>query len=147
MRRITCLSFSLCITLSLMVIWGEGVQSWSGRTNHLIPRQRKAYTSCFGKLVIIKPWLKDIKSKSSFFFTFLQIFLRKYCYGILVYVIFFTKVDVTKYYKTTNFKGERKKFFKKLLIYFLCNNIWWENFLFYHKTCFPKKAWVLYILL
>ena len=32
------------------------------------------------------------------------------------------------------------KKFKKLLTYFLCNNIWSENFLFYHKTCFPGKA-------
>ena len=31
-------------------------------------------------------------------------------------------------------KGERKKFKKKLLFYFLCDNIWSDNFLFYHKT-------------
>ena len=60
-----------------------------------------------------KTLIERYQIQKQFFFTFLQIFLRKYCYGILVYVIFFTKVDVTKYYKTTNFKGERKKFFKK----------------------------------
>ena len=31
-------------------------------------------------------------------------------------------------------KGERKKLKKIFLIYFLCTNIWSENFLFYHKT-------------
>ena len=37
------------------------------------------------------------------------------------------------------FKGERKKF-KKDLIFSLCNNIWLENFIFYQKTCFSRKA-------
>ena len=30
--------------------------------------------------------------------------------------------------------------FKKLLNFFLSNNIWSENFPFYHKTCFPRKT-------
>ena len=25
---------------------------------------------------------------------------------------------------------------------FLCQNIWSENFFFYHKSCFPRKTWV-----
>ena len=29
--------------------------------------------------------------------------------------------------------------FKKLLIFFLCNNMWSENFLFYYKTCSPRE--------
>ena len=39
-------------------------------------------------------------------------------------------------------KGDRKKFLKLNL--FL---IWLEKFLFYHKTCFPRKTWVLFVLL
>ena len=29
-----------------------------------------------------------------------------------------------------------------MLTYFLGDNIWSENFLFYHKTCFSRKTWV-----
>ena len=36
--------------------------------------------------------------------------------------------------------------FKKLLTCFLCDNVWLENFFFYHKTCFQRKARVLFIL-
>ena len=36
------------------------------------------------------------------------------------------------------FKGEHKKFKKKLLTYFLCNKILSENFLFYNKLDFRK---------
>ena len=43
------------------------------------------------------------------------------------------------------FKGEHKKFKKKLLTYFLCNKILSENFLFYNKTWFPKNSWVLFL--
>ena len=25
--------------------------------------------------------------------------------------------------------------------------IWSENFLFYYKSCFPRKTWVLFVLL
>ena len=31
-----------------------------------------------------------------------------------------------------------------MLTYVLCDNIWSENFLFYHKTCFPRKMRVYY---
>ena len=41
-------------------------------------------------------------------------------------------------------KGDCKKFLKKPLLYFLCNNIWSETFLFYHKTCFPSEFYLLY---
>ena len=43
-------------------------------------------------------------------------------------------------------KGELRNF-KKLLTYFWWDNIWQENSLVYHKTCFPRKTWVLFMLL
>ena len=29
---------------------------------------------------------------------------------------------------------------KKLLTYILCDNVWSENFFYYHKTCFWRKT-------
>ena len=44
-------------------------------------------------------------------------------------------------------KREREKIFLKLSTIFLYNNIWSQNCLSCHKTCFPWNKWVLFILL
>ena len=41
-------------------------------------------------------------------------------------------------------KGELKKLKKNLLTNFLRGNIWPENFLFYHKTCFFENLSFIY---
>ena len=50
-------------------------------------------------------------------------------------------VNFTKFLRTSFLHNT----FGQLLL-FLYNNIWSENLLFYHKTCFPRKTWVLFIL-
>ena len=37
--------------------------------------------------------------------------------------------------------------YRNLLTYYVCNNIWSDNLFVYRKTCFPRKTWVLFILL
>ena len=44
------------------------------------------------------------------------------------------------------FSTRTEETLKKLLTYLLCDNIWSENFLFYRKTFFPGKRWVLFII-
>ena len=40
--------------------------------------------------------------------------------------------------KFSNLKENVRTFLK--IVNFLCNNIWSENVLFYHKACFPEKC-------
>ena len=65
-----------------------------------------------------------------------------------------TRFSCDEYIRFIKKKTSQRRFLRgkqnncrKKLAYFLCNNIWLGDFLFYHKTCFLRKPSALFIQL
>ena len=78
--------------------------------------------------------------------TFIDARLGYKCSSDFTYKSFISLKCFTSFISSNMLLKENVRNFQKTVTYFLCENIWLENFLFCHETCFLRKTWILFVI-